>query len=222
MHKLIPIECIAKTATQSQEKSIDSCPIKLENQDLGSSTLSLILHTISRRSSEADLPSIKLKQIYSHWQNTLELEISNSQMQKSIRILMNYWIELKIDSQISQSARNEKLANLLKHMHTCIHVFNLASNRKAIKVLHYIMLHPITSLSNDLMQKQAELHSIIASHHHIIEQRPNYQKISNRLFVSKTQKTPHMHNTLYIAMGMIIGFVSASMLQLHLFGMCPS
>ena len=220
MHKLIPIEFLAETAAQSQEKCLDTCPIKLENQDLGTSTLSLILHTISKRKNEADLSAIKLKQIYTHWQSTLELEINNSQMQKSIRILMNYWIELQIDSSVSLHEKNEKLASLLKHMNTCIHVFNLASNRKAIKVLHYIMLHPIILPSSDLMQKQAELHSIIASHYHVLEERPSYQKIANRLFISKTNKTRYIRNTIYMTMGILVGFVSANMLHFQSFKMC--
>ena len=221
MHKLISLDHAATIHTSALDASHHTMT-SLDSHTLGATTLSLITYTLQFNHQTADASHIQLKQVFRHWMHMLEHTIVSTQIQKALQISMQTWIDLKTSIKSCQISRTQKAGTLLRHLSNCISVFNLGQNKQAIKVLHYLLLHPICHLPKDLMQQQADLHALVASYHHKIVKRPNYQSITNSLLINTSSDKQQTRALGLFMLGLGIGFVINNMIQFNFFRMCLS
>ena len=193
----------------------------IENQGLGSCTLSLISNTLSHSHSKSDASEIRLQQLFKKWQHTVDLEVPSKQIAKSLKLATQQWLELQINETDNPLQRNARAHKHFHHIKTSIGVLNLASHPKAIRVLHYLMIHPVHELSSEHAQLQSELFHATAKYHYDIECKPNYSKIANKLFVrEQTIQNKPLHRVTYLSIGMTFGIIIGNILSYGLFGAC--
>jgi len=209
----------AKENHSNNQESQHLTHLGLENQSLSSSTLSLILQTLRYDDCKKDLSNLHLKQCFKKWTHSVEFEVANTQVAKALKITMDAWIELQIGHEENAIQRNAKAEKLFKHIITSIGVLNLSENKKAITVLHYIMLHPINELTLPVMNRQADLFKQIASDYFRHENKPSYTKIAQKLFLYEKKPKNYRKKYAYIGIGMTIGIFFAKILSYSL-GVC--
>lgn len=192
-----------------------------DNQDLRSCTLSVISHTLRYQEHRTTNTQQKLQQLFKKWQHTVDVEIANTQTAKSLKLSMQQWLELQINESDNPLQRNARAKRHFHHINTSIAVLNLTSQQKPIRVLHYLMIHPVDNLSNELMRTQANVFHLVASHHYRLECKPSYPKIAKRLFVSEEGQTSSSH-TPYLALGMTFGIILAKLFPYSLLGACTA
>lgn len=214
MHKPIPLQ---KTNIESNTKSQLLSPAKRH------SLITSTLHLAGQLSkSHHELSKISIKQSLRNWQAAVETDIAHLQLAKALVVAVNEWIELHLDTLGPQTSRNQRAEKLFRHIHSSLHIFNLEKHSAALKVLHIVLLHPLTNLSPQMHKQQREISHIIANSYHMIASRPNYHKISQQLFVQPKQSTHRLSlkNCLYLGVGMTFGFLLTSVLNYQALGLC--
>ena len=191
------------------------------NQDIRSSTLAVISNTLRYLKNPTEPAQQSLQQLFKKWQHTVDIEISNTQIAKSLKLSMQQWLELNINKDDNPIQRNTRAKRHFNHINTSIAVLNLNHQDKPICILHYLMIHPINQLSNELMQMQANVFHLVANHHYQLQQKPSYAKIAKRLFVSEEKHNQHAHMT-YLMIGMTFGIILAKLVPYSLVGACTA
>lgn len=214
MHKPIPLQ---KTNIESNTKT--HCLAPATRLSLITSTLHLA-GQLTRSNNE--LTQIVIKQSLRNWQAALESEIAHMQLAKALQVTIHEWTTLHIETLGPQASRNQRAEKLFRHIHSCMHIFNLDAQPAALNVLHVVLLHPINNLSPQMCKQQKEISAIISDLYHQKSGRPNYHKISNKLFVqtSPTNKKTNPKPWIYMGIGMTFGFLLASVLNYQLLGLC--
>lgn len=211
-----------QTARENQcnnQESQHLTHLGLENQSLSSSTLSLILQSLQYDEQKKDISNLHLKQCFKKWTHSVEFEVANTQVAKALKIAMDTWIELQIGQDENAIQRNARAEKLFKHITTSIGVLNLSENKKAIIVLHYIMLHPVNELTLPVMNRQADLFKQIASDYFRHENKPSYTKIAQKLFLYEKKVKSSRKKYAYIGFGMTMGVFFAKIISYSL-GVC--
>ena len=214
MHKLTPLK---KTNIETNTKT--HCLAPATRHTLVTSTLHLA-GQLSRTNHE--LTQIAVKQSLRNWQSALEAEISHMQLAKALQVAVHEWTTLHLETVGPQASRNQRAEKLFRHIHSCLHIFNLNVQPTALKVLHVVLLHPISNLSPQMCKQQREISSVISDIYHEKSEKPNYHKLSNELFVQTNNAKKHTHpnSWIYMGIGMTFGFLLASVLNYQLLGLC--
>ena len=216
MHKPISIQSLKAEKSNSPEHCEHLSHLEMHNQSTGTSTLYLINKTLQHQKKSTELAGIQIQQLYRKWQQTVEYTETNTHIATALKTTMSSWIELQCGKEISPIARNTKAEQLLKHIQSTISIFNLNTNTTATTILYYIMLHPIHSLSPNLMQKQADIYHSVMKKYHELNNKPNYQKISNLLFVKTSDTNFSIQKNTCFMIGMTVGFIFATILKYNL------
>lgn len=219
MHKIISIDNSNNTATDNNDVE-HFCMLPKHSNDIGSATLNLIVITLHTSKINSDKSRLHIKQVYQSWERILSNTMVNSQIQKAMGIAVQTWIDLMTDHQMPQIDRNKLAETLLRHLKNCLSVFNLGKNRHAVKVLHYLLLHPISNLPNHLMQQQADLQSAVSSDYHKHEDKPSYATITQNLLVACKRSNQSIWLIGTLMSGIVIGLITMYMLQLTIFNTC--
>ena len=224
MHNPIEQTTTASTS-QTNPRRGQSANLGFENQELKTCTLGMIAHTLRYLNNRSETGHSQLKSLFKKWQHIIDIEVTNSQTAKALKLSMQQWLELQINTSDNALQRNARAQRHFQHINTSIAVLNLTKQQKPIRVLHYLMIHPINGLSTELMRTQANLFNLIANHHYQLEQKPNYTKIANRLFVHKQHDGHATHSAthaVYFIMGMTFGIMLAKLLPYSLLGACTA
>ena len=219
MHKLISIDHSNNVLNDKNEVE-HICMSPAQRQNLGSATLNLIVVAQYAVKLSHDKAQLHLKQILQSWEHALVASVPNTQIQKAIRMAVHTWVELHIDHQAQQTCRNNKAEVLLRHLNNCLSVFNLGDNPHAIKVLHYLLLHPIRNLPNYLMQQQADLQTTVSGYYHSLEGSPNYASITGKLFIGQEKSRLLWRPFNMLILGITIGLSLMYMLQSTIITTC--
>lgn len=216
MHKPISIQSLKEKKNNSLTHYEHLSHLEMHNQSTGTSTLYLINKTLQHQKNSTELTGIQIQQLYRKWQQTVEYAENNTQIATALKTTMSSWIELQSEKELTPVARNAKAEQLLKHIQSTISIFNLITNATATTILHYIMLHPLQSLSPNLMQKQADIYHSIKKMYHSLNNKANYQKISNLLFVKTSRPLFSIKKDTCFIIGMTVGFIFATILKYNL------
>ncbi len=219
MHKLISIDNSNNTTNDGVEHF---CMLPKHRNDLGSATLNLIVISLHASKIDSDQSRLHIKQVYQSWERILSNTVANSQIHKAMGMAVHTWIDLITDHQMPQIDRNKLAESFLRHLKNCLSVFNLGKNRHAIKVLHYILLHPVSNLPNHLMQQQADLQSVVSSAYHTHEDKPSYATITQNLLVACKRSSQSIWLIGTFMSGIVIGLLAMYMLQLTFVHTCTT
>ena len=221
MHNPIQTTTYFNRKASQPEAFVQPNNLGIENQGLGSCTLSLISNTLSHSHCKSEASEGRLQQLFKKWQHTVDLEVPSKQIAKALKLATQQWLELQINESDNPLQRNARAHKHFLHIKTSIGVLNLARHPKAIRVLHYLMIHPVRELSSEHSQTQSELFHTTAKYHYHIECKPNYSKIANKLFVREQSiQSKPLHRVTYLSIGMTFGLILGNILAHSLFGAC--